>query len=78
MTRSSRQTPVVAITTCRSEKRDKRFANRACRRALNVALSGNRDGETVLPEMRDVSNPYTMDKDGKQWLGERWPRLLRK
>lgn len=78
MTRSSRHIPIVAITTCHSEKRDKRFANRACRRALRVALAGDDTGDVLLPIMRDVSDPWTMDKDGKQWLGARWPHLLRK
>ncbi len=78
MTRSSRQTPIVGITTCHSEKRDKRFANRACRRALHVALADDATGDGLLPTLRDVSNPWTMDKDGKQWIGGRWPTLLRK
>ena len=78
MTRSSRRTSIVGVTTCPSEKRDKQFANRACRHALRVALAHDATGDEVLPTLRDVSNPWTMDKDGKQWIGGRWPSLLRK
>ena len=78
MTRSSRQTPIVGIATCPSEKRDKRFANRACRRALHVALAHDATGDGLLPTVRYVSNPWTMDKDGKQWIGGQWSGLLRK
>lgn len=78
MSRSVRRTPIVGITTARSDKFDKRLANRACRRAVGPALNADPAGDDVLPELRDVSNEYTMDKDGKQWIGGRWPRLMRK
>ena len=59
----------MAITA--SEKRDKRHANRNCRSALHRALKRDPDG--VLPILRDVSDPWCMAKDGRQWAGRHSP-----
>ncbi len=68
MARSRRNTPIVPITSSVSEKQDKRMANRALRRAVNVAI---KSGKEDLPVIDDVSNPWAMDKDGKAYLGLR-------
>ena len=79
MARSRRRTPIVGITTSDSEKDDKRRANRNCRRSLRHALRVGANADLVLlPELRDVSNVWAMDKDGKQWIGGRLPELMRK
>jgi hypothetical protein len=75
MSRSRKHTPIGAITTATSEKRDKQLANRRLRAALRSAVALGAD---VLPEMRDVSDPWTFDKDGKRWWGAAFPRSLRK
>ena len=76
MARSRRSTPIVSITTSASEKQDKRQANRNCRAALQRAL--RLDADAILPILRDVSDPWCMAKDGRQWIGTRFPELLRK
>ena len=63
MSRSRRKTPVRGITTAESEKQDKRIANRKLRRRVRSVL--RRDAEAPLPHLREVSDPWMMDKDGK-------------
>ncbi len=57
MSRSRRKTPKIGITTTRSEKEDKRVANRALRRKV-------RQGKSELM-IRDVSDVWAFGKDGK-------------
>lgn len=66
MSRSYRHTPIFGITLAKSEKKDKRIANRCLRRTAKIAL--NRDDE-IIPTIRDVSDVYNFDKDGKLWGG---------
>jgi len=63
MSRSKRKTPVFGITTAKSEKQDKRIANRKLRRAAKQRLGYDPDG--VMPQLREVSNVWSMAKDGK-------------
>ena len=65
MSRSYRKNPAGGITTCRSEKDDKRIANRRFRKAVKRAVHAKR----VIPIMREVANVYFMGKDGKKWHG---------
>ena len=76
MARSKRHTPIASITTARSEKADKRFANRKLRVAVRKAM---RDDNEIMPELREVSNIYAFAKDGKVWwLGYLlWPHRRR-
>ena len=66
MSRSYRHCYIFGCTTAKSEKMDKRFANRALRRKVNM---GNYD-----LRLRDVSNVYGFDKDGKHY----WPDAPKK
>ncbi len=51
-----------------SEKRCKRTNNRCLRVAVRQKLKSAVDLDAIcLPEMRDVSNPYSMNKDGKHY-----------
>lgn len=76
MSRSYKHTPVHGITGARSEKWDKRKANRKLRHRVKEVLVLAPD---VLPVLREVSNVWTMNKDGKFWFDpERWPKYLRK
>lgn len=76
MSRSRRKTPIRGITTADSEKKDKRIANRRLRAATSQAIVQERE---VMPEPRDVSDVYDMDKDGKKKFDvDRFPELMRK
>jgi hypothetical protein len=51
-----------------SEKEDKRIYNRALRSRTRQNLRTCNDyDDLILPEVRDVSNPWSMAKDGKYW-----------
>ena len=79
MARSRRRTPIISMTTSASEKQDKRWANRNHRAALRRALKCAADPDaTVLPTLRDVSDPWGMAKDGRSWFGRHFPELMRK
>lgn len=66
MSRSFQKTPITGYTTARSEKDDKRRANRRHRTAVKRILRTELEPET-LPLLREVSNVYTFAKDGKQY-----------
>jgi len=76
VTRSHRKTPVIGILTADTEKRDKQLAHRRLRARERQDL--HRGGEEN-PRLREVSDPWNMDKDGKQRIDPSWdPRLMRK
>jgi hypothetical protein len=76
MSRSKRKSPVVGMTTARSEKQDKRWNNRLLRRKIHQAIH---QGDDILPHVNEVSNPWSMDKDGKRRFDpHREPKLIRK
>lgn len=75
MSRSRKKTPISGMTTCKSEKQDKRKANRKLRFAVRVAISNETE---ILPELREISNVWSFGKDGKQWLGDLYPKESRK
>ena len=75
MSRSRKKTAVSGITTCESEKQDKRLANRKLRAAVRTAMA---DDAEVMPELREVSSVWTFGKDGKTWLGDLFPEASRK
>lgn len=78
MSRSKRRTPVCGITNARSEKQDKRLYNRRYRRVCKQAIH-NDHGRELLPRLREYSNPWAMDKDGKvRFDPDERPDLLRK
>ena len=64
MSRSRKKTPVRAITTAHSEKQDKRLYNRRYRRVLKDMIHSDPERE-LLPHLREYSDPWLMDKDGK-------------
>lgn len=80
MSDSYRKTPRGGWTTAASEKHDKRIANRRFRRRARLALHGGREPPRL---MREVSDVWNMDKDGKRWFGWMrgvpwWERFMRK
>jgi len=78
MSRSKKISPVCGLTEACSEKQDKRLYNRRYRRACEQALRLNPKCE-LLPHLREYSNPWAMDKDGKMRFDPKQrPELLRK
>ena len=76
VTRSHRKTPVIGILTADTEKRDKQLAHRRLRARERQDLQR---GGQENPRLREVSDPWRMDKDGKQRIDPPWdPRLIRK
>jgi len=65
MSRSRKKTPIAGMTNASSEKWDKRVTNRRVRRCVKEALAANPLSD-VLPVRRELSNPWTMAKDGKE------------
>lgn len=75
MSRSRRRTPITGIACADSEKADKQMGHQRTRVAVRCAMA--RDVE-ALPDRRQTENLYDYAKDGKQWLGDRHPKLMRK
>ncbi|MCY1283415.1 hypothetical protein D9M68_817120 [compost metagenome] len=68
MSRSRRKTPICGITTAASEAFDKARWHRAFRRAENQRLASNPESEPH--HVREFSDPWAMQKDGKYWWGK--------
>jgi hypothetical protein len=78
MSRSQKKNPIAGMTSAASEKWDKRVANRRVRRRVKEALATDPMVD-VLPDRRELSDPWTMAKDGKKWFDpRRFPGVLRK
>ena len=78
MARSYRHTPIIGITCAESEKKDKRIANRTLRAACRTALASCQDYDAlVMPILREVSNVWSFDKDGKQRLRPGTPHFAK-
>ena len=71
-------TPKRGITTAESEKHDKILAHRRERKRVREVL-GKKSADCVLPHRKELSDPWSMEKDGKHYLGRKAaPRDLRK
>lgn len=75
MSRSRKKNPVKGITSADSEKEDKRNANRKFRRKIKQEVN---KGEDQLPEIRELSNVWEFDKDGKRYDKDLPKKDLRK
>lgn len=75
MSRSKRRTPIFGNTTADSEKQDKRLANRRLRARERVAAAS---GFELEPSLRDVSDVWAFDKDGKRYWRTASPADMRK
>ena len=66
------------MTNAGSEKHDKRLYNRRYRRVCKIFLE-KFDDEGCFPILREYSNVWAMDKDGKKWFDARlFPEEMRK
>lgn len=75
MSRSKKKTKIHGFTTAKSEKENKRDANRKLRRIVKQKVNS---GKAELPELREVSNVWSFDKDGKRYNPEMTEKELRK
>ena len=62
MSRSHRKTPIHGITCAASEKSDKAASHRKIRHAVRIAVAKD---APVLPQEKELTNPWSMAKDGK-------------
>lgn len=70
MSRSYRKTPIIGITTCRSERQDKKIWHKRwrTRERTTLATISSEDLDSYLPSLEEeVSNTWNMGKDGKQY-----------
>jgi len=70
MSRSFKSSPVAGNTTARSEKFDKRSANKINRCKIKHVLkhlSRIDIDELIFPVLRETSNVWNFAKDGKHW-----------
>ena len=75
MSRSRKKTPKIGVTAASSEKEDKRKANRIFRRVSKVQI---KKGDTPLLDIKEVSNVWDFDKDGKYFIKNPTKKDLRK
>lgn len=73
MSRSCKHSPFGGNTTARSEKHDKRLANRRFRRICNYMDWSEED--VLFPEINEISNTWCFSKDGKSRIDPDNPRL---
>lgn len=69
MSRSYRKNPIIGITTCRSERQDKKIWHKRWRARERTGLTSIpfQNFDAYLPVLeKEVSNPWQMGKDGKQ------------
>tara|TARA_Y100000034_G_scaffold137014_1_gene218435 strand:- start:4788 stop:5030 length:243 start_codon:yes stop_codon:yes gene_type:complete len=80
MSRSRKKTKVFGITTADSEKQAKRRANRRFRRICKLYLQDimDDDEDSAFPELEEVSNVWSMDKDGKRYWSDATDKDMRK
>lgn len=65
MSRSRRRTPIIGNCACRSERSDKKDWHGRMRARTRLAILRMDEN---MPEVREVSDPWTFGKDGKQWF----------
>lgn len=72
MSRSRRKSPVHAVASARSEAVDKRLWHKRWRARVRDQLAASApDGDPQPLDRRAVSDPWSMAKDGKCWIGLR-------
>ena len=78
MSHSFRHNPFCGNTTSGGEKQEKRQANRLLRRRVRQKIGEDSD-DPGLPVLREVSDIWSMSKDGKsRFRKAEYPELMRK
>ncbi len=74
MSRSRRRTPVMPLTTAKSDKPYKVDEHRSFRRTCRTLIASQRYDE--LPHPIHYGDPWLAPKDGKQWIDphSKWMR----
>ena len=75
MSRSRRKNKIRGNTTATSEKQSKLKANRKLRRLTKKTLKKRQE---ILPLLREVSNKWDFEKDGKKYDPDLPEKELRK
>ena len=78
MSRSHRKTPITGHTSAKSDHAWKKAAARALRHRVKQELSAKLECERFAGKRWDLINPWSSNKDGKFWFGNRRPELMRK
>ena len=75
MSRSRRKSKIRGLCSTDSEKQDKQEANRKFRRIINQKV---KQEKTELPLIRELSNVWGFEKDGKIYDAEMREKDIRK
>ncbi len=78
MSRSRRKTPISGITTAQSDHPWKKMAARKLRHRSKQELNTSLDGDRFAGKRWDLVNPWSSEKDGKDWMSNPDPRWMRK
>jgi hypothetical protein len=76
MSRSTRKNPITPVTTAASEAEDKKTWHRRYRRGENQRINHDSDAEPL--SQSHYSDPWSMDKDGKQYRENASAEIFRK
>lgn len=76
MSRSKRKTPIIGLTTARSDKPYKVAEHRKERHAVAAIVKKTADGDDPLLHRSPYGNPWNAPKDGKQMVDpkSKWMR----
>ncbi|WP_043706932.1 hypothetical protein [Tenacibaculum ovolyticum] len=75
MSRSRKKNKIHGNTTAKSEKENKQGANRKLRRTTKQKVNSVK---TILPKLREISNIWSFNKDGKTYNSKMSEKELRK
>ncbi len=75
MSRSTKKSKIKGISSATSEKKDKQIANRKFRRTVKQKVNLGND---EIPDLKEITNKFSFDKDGKIYDSEMSERDLRK
>ena len=78
MSRSRRKNPICGITTAESDHCWKKAAARILRHRVKQQLSATLDGDRFAGKRWEFVNPWSSEKDGKQWMFNPDPKWMRK
>lgn len=71
MTRSYRHSKVIGTAKCRSERWDKKIWHSKFRAKIHTLLASGKEADV---DIKEVSDPWSMNKDGKNY----WPDITAK
>lgn len=74
MSRSFKKNPAGGLTKAKSDKKDKRIANRSLRKKVNQIDLENQDPLLI----KENSNVWDFDKDGKKYYSHLPEKEMRK